>query len=345
MMQALKVGQWNVPMNELINILPLLTNFAKASLEKNSKSIAKIVLIDTNIEMYSELGPEVNSLFSSAFLKGDFVSADFKLVVFEFDLPKLYEVLTLQDSRGNLLLRDFKNEELYIAINRAWNAIYFLDKTASIGGVWVADCSKIPLISFITPLRALLSWCVEDKGYELVHAAGVGIGGKGIALTGTSGSGKSTLAIFAATRKCEILGDDAILINKKRIYAVYPNAKVDLSSPFFDLDSLGVHYLSDVRSRKAILDLREDSFKFSREFPLNAFVLPVIGSGVRFSEVPKTNVLREFLPQTMKELLGGTTRNARNLFDLVSSVPFFKLELGPEMDENLEALYRIAELT
>ena len=46
----------------------------------------------------------------------------------------------------------------------------------------------------------------------------------------------------------------------------------------------------------------------------------------------------------MKELLGGTTVNARNLFKIVSSLPFFKLQLGPDMNENLNALHEIVQM-
>lgn len=344
MMPALKVGRLNEKMSDLLTVLPTLINIALTKLDRSSELVSKIKLIDTLIELYSDIDSDINTLLKSAFLESEFESADYRLVIFKSDLPQLHDTLEAKDAAGNLLLRNFYQSSQYIAIDRSWNAIYFLDKSKKIGGVWAADFSKIPMSSFITPLRTLLSWCVEEMGYELIHAAAVEIAGKGVALTGPSGSGKSTLAIYAATRDKIILGDDAVLISNNRMYAIYSNAKVDLNTSFFDLEKLGVNRLTDERSKKAILKLQSANVRFARDLPLSVIVLPEIAKKVSFFEIPKVAVLREFLPQTMKELLGGTTVNARNLFKIVSSLPFFKLQLGPDMNENLNALHEIVEM-
>ena len=343
-MQVLKDGRSKIQVSELISLLPLLTDLARSVIEKDSKLIAKTVLNETKIALHGSLGDKIDVLLNSAFVKRGFDFADYDLAIIKEDHSELRNALTIRDSSGQLLLRSFVDSKFYIAIDRSWNAIYFLNREKGIGGVWSLDYSKISLSSYITPLRALFSWCVDDRGCELIHAAGIRIAGKGIALSGDSGSGKSTLAICAATSGCEILGDDAILVSGNDMYGIYTKAKIDLKSPFVDLDSLRAQYLSESWSTKAILNLDSEIFSLVSELPLDVFVLPVIGSGVSYSKLSKATVVKEFIPQTMKELLGGTTNNAKNLFQLVSSKPFYRLELGPIMEDNLKALYEIASM-
>lgn len=342
MMQAFKVGRLKDPKERLISLLPKLIE--SAILHENLEKRFEITIDCGGIPLLlsAPVDQEFTEILRDAFIESNEQVPNFKLVLLESLEPIFLEALNFTDSHGNLLLREFLESEKFVAIDRSWNAIYFLDKTRNIGGVWAPNYSQLSLASFITPLRTLISWCIDSKGLEIIHAAGVEIEGKGLLLTGPSGSGKSTIALYAALQGHGILGDDAVIVNKEQMKALYRNAKIEIKSRQLKIDGKRVKKLTGSGITKHVLPLENNGFNFLHSAVLHAVILPFIGEVGSYRKIGKIEAIKEFMPQTTKELLGGTRHNIANLFELVETLPFYRLELSNNASLNLQILTDIS---
>ena len=80
-------------------------------------------------------------------------------------------------------------------------------------------------------------------------------------------------------------------------------------------------------------------------FSIRALVSCPARMGHQWARMKKIDAIKEFMPQTTKELLGGTNQNVKNLLGIVNTFPFFKLELSGNLEENLLALKSISAET
>ena len=326
----------------LLSLLSSLLKEASTSKKNNDYESIDFSIIGKAIAVLAPSKRAFTKILSSAFFGNvNGKKTDIEIVIFESIDEQFVQALNIKDQEGNLLLREYSDEQ-FVVIDRSWNAIYFLDRSQGIGGVWAQDVEKVSLASFITPLRTLLSWCIEDERAELVHAAGVEIENKGILLTGPSGSGKSTLALYAALNGHGILGDDAVIVHAGKMKAIYQNAKVDKYKNLLNVDERRRINLNGVGISKDILPLTNNGFNFLSESELKAVVLPSVGQKTQWTKMKKIDAIKEFMPQTTKELLGGTNQNVKNLLGIVNNFPFFKLELSGNLEENLLALKSIS---
>ena len=340
-MRALTDGLLKNPKGHLIQVIPKLIKSAVATANLENRKIIRIDCAGIYLKINAPSNEKFTETLTSAFFESSSPLTRFTLIIFESSESDFLNILDQKDDEGNLLLRDFANFEKYIAIDRSWNSIYFLDKVTKIGGVWAPSYKNISLASFVTPLRALLSWCIDDDGFEIVHAAGIEIHDKGVLLTGASGSGKSTLALFAAFQGHGILGDDAIIADHSEMMAVYKNAKIENTSDLLDIEEKQLINLSGPGITKSILPLVNNGFNFLPKTSMDVVVLPFIGSSSNYKKMSQIESIKEFMPQTTKELLGGTSKNYLNLMNIVKNVPFYKLELSPNSRQNLKTLTKI----
>jgi HPr serine kinase-like protein len=63
------------------------------------------------------------------------------------------------------------------------------------------------LVGQVLPFAAVL------RGYEVVHASAVAVGGRALAITGPSGAGKSTLAAALLARGAPLVADDVVALD------------------------------------------------------------------------------------------------------------------------------------
>ena len=329
--------------SHLLSSLPRFLEAAKVSRITQRNEIINFSIAGKTISIFAPSERTFTKILGSAFcINEEKVESDIDLVIVESQDTEFMELLNSEDSDGNLLFREYSNEQ-FVVIDRSWNAIYFLDRSSRLGGVWAADFGKVSLASFITPLRALLSLCIEEQGAELVHAAGIEIDKKGVMLTGPSGSGKSTLALYAALNGHGILGDDAVLVHDGKMKAIYKNAKIEKREKILNVDRHRRISLNGSGITKDILPLVDNKFNFIIESDLRAVVLPFVGNETQWKRMKKLEAIKEFMPQTTKELLGGTNQNIKNLLAIVNNFPFFTLELSEDLAKNLSALKSIAE--
>ena len=96
---------------------------------------------------------------------------------------------------------------------------------------WIRNGRQIPFYEQAAPFRHLTHWLLREKGWLLVHGAGIGNrDNRGLLVIGKGGSGKSTVSIAAAIDGgMKFCGDDYCAINTSpplRLNSVYLTAKL-----------------------------------------------------------------------------------------------------------------------
>lgn len=94
---------------------------------------------------------------------------------------------------------------------------------------WVRSVRSLPSWTIASPFRTLFHWWLETRGAQLVHAACVGFGGRGVLITGRGGVGKSTITLTCLMAGCAYVGDDYVVLTNGEIpaaHSLYGTAKI-----------------------------------------------------------------------------------------------------------------------
>ena len=98
---------------------------------------------------------------------------------------------------------------------------------------WVPTHRHFPVWAQAAPLRSILHWCMEINGRQLVHAAAVGCGGRGVLIPGRGGSGKSSTSLACLLAGMDFVADDYLVLAldpEPLAYRLYSTAKLDPAS-------------------------------------------------------------------------------------------------------------------
>ena len=87
------------------------------------------------------------------------------------------------------------DESLRCAYAPATDTLSILDLDSGVGWHWVNDVSAIPHWDRARPLRQMLSWWLQSRGYLQLHGSAVGTTQGGVLMVGKSGSGKSMTSL------------------------------------------------------------------------------------------------------------------------------------------------------
>jgi hypothetical protein len=228
-----------------------------------------------------------------------------------------------------------------VAFDKSQGFIYLYDTQKKKAAIWVAEDSKISLNSFVTPFRIIFSWMAEDFGGEIVHASAISKGGNGIIINGASGSGKSTLAILCVLNGFEIIADDVVLFHDGLISAVYKYAKVDPRSSPLDLSHLRLFQMESSPDAKNILDLTQFGERFVQRAKAIALILPVFVHLNQHSLISPSIAIKLLAPNSLRELMGGTPYNFKNLVNLTRALPNYRIALSTDNNKNIDSINSI----
>ena len=137
----------------------------------------------------------------------------------------------------------------------------FLDIAETTGYYWVADAERLPYYEVARPMSLLLHWWFHHEGYQMLHAAAIGLDGKGIVLAGKGGSGKSSTSLHWLEAGLGYAGDDLCIVRKAispTVHSVYntamifpkdvslfPSLKPSLAEPFSVNDEKRVAFINN----------------------------------------------------------------------------------------------------
>lgn len=98
----------------------------------------------------------------------------------------------------------------------------FFDSRSRTALLAIRRRDDLPLWDGSAPLRLPLQWLFEDCGLRVVHAATVGVAGKGAVLFGRGGAGKSGTTLAALSVGMSTVGDDYVALRLHGAPAALP---------------------------------------------------------------------------------------------------------------------------
>lgn len=209
----------------------------------------------------------------------------------------------------------------------------------------VAWAATRPLVTL--PLLELL----KRRGVFGVHAAGVALDGRGVALAGTSGSGKTTLAVALALAGFDLLGDDMLFVRSEGSEAVllaFPD-ELDLSettvSFFPELEArLRPEALAGAAKRQ--LDATALEAGVAADARARLVLFPQIASPGDPSAVEPLSAdeaLLELAPNVLLTEPSSSQRHLEALGSLVRAGRCFRLTTGRDFDHAAEIVRELLE--
>jgi hypothetical protein len=285
----------------------------------------------------------LSELIQGAFIPADPQELEFKLIIFE-SKKSLIEIMT----------KDFQpfidhnwpmpNELTYpfrVFFDRAQGMIYVYDSIRKVGAIWLDTERHLDRRSFVAPFRLMFSWMGLNIKAEVIHASAVVNQGRAYVFSGPSGSGKSTLALMLTKiNSVRIVSDDAVVIQEGVVHALYSRAKISQEDRFIQIPNEKTFDLKETKNGKRILPLNTTE-SFIKSGALTAVVFPRVSHATKLTPISTSDAVPLFLPNSLREIFQGNSRNIINHMQIITSKPCFRLELGPSYNDNLDVFIKL----
>jgi hypothetical protein len=306
---------------------------------------------------YIKLGPKsvkvslpkgryIYDLISSAFIRlRDVQESDYELVILEIPNWEKFQmrVFSIKEFVADTPLDNLRDFPIKAMFNFDQNMVYFYNSEKKQGVICLNKLHLLDVRSFITPFRLMFSWMAMHFGGEIVHGAVIGNPTCGVLINGPKGAGKSTLSLNSLRNGLAILSDDAVLIVGETAYAIYSRAKVE------DSNVLTREFLSksiSVKSEnnpKRILPLEQFGNRFMTTSKLRIIIIPSVNKEISHREMSYLQAARIFLPNSMREIFGGSKLNYLRQAQILKRIPIYALEASTNMDQNVARIKILME--
>jgi hypothetical protein len=238
----------------------------------------------------------------------------------------------------------FDTDDGTIAVNHnaTTGTLSALDRSSQTALFWTHDATALSIYVQAAPLQTILHWAMSAYGWQVVHAAAIGLESGGVLLIGNAGAGKSTTALAALDSDLGYLSDDKCLVRltpKPLAFGLYNSGKLNVDS----LEQLA-HLRALVTDRdrysekgKSLLFMHPVyADRLTCSFPLRAILIPQLGSqfGPDVQSVSPSAALRTLGPSTLLWLPGAGRTSLTFMAALVRSLPCYNLYLSPKLTEN-----------
>ncbi|MEZ5830190.1 MAG: hypothetical protein R3D05_03345 [Dongiaceae bacterium] len=208
---------------------------------------------------------------------------------------------------------------------------------------WYPDILSLPAWAKASPFRIPLSWLLNQRGMQMVHAAAVSINGRAVLLAGAGGSGKSTTALACALAGMGYLGDDYCAIDPQRrtVHMVYRTAKA-LPGTLRMLPRLTEWVVNahKIAEEKGVIFFDQRGVDLVHSADLTAILLPRVSTDGRtcVAAASRAEAMRALLPSTVGGLMGGTEFTPKALLKIVQDLPAFAIDLGIDLASVVDAV-------
>ena len=221
-------------------------------------------------------------------------------------------------------------EEVLGTYSSDYSTLSMFDRSSSRGLFWVRSAKDLPEWEFGAPLRSILTWAFLDRGLHLVHAAGVGVAGKGVMISGPGGAGKSTTTAVCLQAGFQTTGDDYCVISPShppKIYSLYGMMK--LVPGALGTTSMVDSRLTEPRSDgKVHFDIASS---MTTSLTITALLFTTVGART-LEPVALTSkeALLRLIPSTWAQTAIPQKELLHSLSKLAQSIRSFQLEVGPD---------------
>jgi hypothetical protein len=238
------------------------------------------------------------------------------------------QIIRLFNKNTRLYANDSRRKIFHIAANT------FSDDA-------VADIAQVHIF-----VRAI-ALAVKSKNTSLVHAAAVGLNGKGALICGRGGQGKSTLSISALLDGFQYVSDDYLILKKTRELCAYPIYSIATLTPEMQvrMDGLNAEFLAkNPGNSKNIFDISAHSASFVDRLPIAVAVFPEL-QGNDPPGIEKIDIgqpLTQVVISSMRQV--GEWNNpewTKLLISLLRELTAYKIRLSNDLRENVSFLREI----
>lgn len=207
------------------------------------------------------------------------------------------------------------------------------DKSSRRGLFWTQSANTLPEWEFGAPLRNVLTWALNDFGLHVIHAAGIGINGLGILLSGSGGAGKSTTTSICVQNGFSTTGDDYCAVSlgsSPRIFGIYGFLKLIPGA-------IGTEKFSNVPMFRKRSDDKVH-FDISRQMvsslTLKSIVFSKVSQNAQLSgALPSKEVLLRLLASTLSQSLYPPKELLRDFSSIATTIGAFELTLGNDVEQ------------
>ncbi len=213
----------------------------------------------------------------------------------------------------------------------------FFDPAARRGVQTLSSPMGIPPWEQGSPLRLFLHWAYAAGGMRLVHAAALGVEGRGALIAGASGSGTAATALAGLLHRRASAGDDYVAVELGRKVVAHSVMRI------FKQDLEGLR-----RAGRSIDDLAGASLNWHGKIEFDAtrlaprgmvgqieiavLLLPNIAgaSHTTIEPVSSQTAALTLAPSSIFQLPGDTDSGFRFLADIVRRLPAYRVNLSPD---------------
>lgn len=256
-----------------------------------------------------------------------------------------------EDYRERRTVRGYNDERFQTAFDITAGSLSLLDAQSRRAIYAVRAAAELPQYECGAPLLLISHWWWRTLGWQITHAAAVGLNGQGVLLAGRGGSGKSTTALNCLAAGWQYVADDYCLLEAEpapHAHSLFNSGKLtsDSLTRFPELARLVKEPLAQATAAtgKALVFLHEQlAPQITDKLALRAVVLPRV-TGERDTHVKPASAaagLRALAPSTIFQLANADQTALRTLAALVRSLPCFHLELGTEPAQIPAAIERL----
>ena len=218
-------------------------------------------------------------------------------------------------------------------------ALSVLDSGSGQAWYWVADVARIPFWDRASPMRQMLFWWLETRGYLQVHGSAVGTADGGVLMVGKRGSGKSVTSLATLGSSLLFAADDYVAVSmggSPRLASIYSSGKLVPEQGERLLPHLMPLASNPDRldTEKAVIFAHEHfSNQTTAGFALRAILVPIVRPGQRESrivDISRAAAFAALAPSTIVQLRTAGQDELTVLTRVVAQVPSFGIELGTD---------------
>ncbi len=242
----------------------------------------------------------------------------------------------LEDLTGRCGVWGFKSARYRFVYRWGEGSVSAMDCRERQAVYWLPSCRDVPVWVSGAPLRGILDWWMELNGRQLVHAAAVGYGGRGVLIPGRSGSGKSSTALACLEHGLDFVSDDYVALAldpEPRAFRLYATAKLNPGSlELYPGIAKRFRMMHDDQFDKMVLCLEDHlSSQLRESLPIEQVLKPTVrGAGETALAPIDPRESRALGLETVAHLLHMGPSNAEFLERISQELPCATLLLGPD---------------
>lgn len=276
-------------------------------------------------------------------------SADLTIAIWDSDstrvaMPPAPWSLAAIGPRGEI--RADQGPRFRAAFNVDSQTLSFADTATARCHFWTPSLKRLRGYERAAPLRTLLAWAVQAWGFQLVHAACIALGQRGVLLAGRGGSGKSTCALACLGTAWDYVADDYCVLSlsqpRPHAFGIFATAKLEPAHLAQRLPHVATRCSKVAEGDdKSILYLDATTCRvMSRPVPVDALVLPQVARDGRTWLEPcsAAAALTALAPSTVFQTPGIGRETFLFLAQVVRRLPCYSLSIGSDVDEVHRAL-------